>query len=123
MAGAFPDQVAIADTPAAFREIVASGRLAVVVGLQNAAPFHGDLDAIRAWAARGVQILAFAFIGNNAFADSARPYPFAGDFDNGGLSPSGARRWRSRTTWGSPWTSRNSRRPPLPMCCAKPERR
>ncbi|MDP3174663.1 MAG: membrane dipeptidase [Phenylobacterium sp.] len=89
MAADFPDQVAIASTPADFREIVASGRLAVVPALQNAAPFDGRLEAVQAWRARGVQILALAFIGNNAFADSARPYPFAGDFDNGGLSDLG----------------------------------
>lgn len=89
MAADFPDQVGIATTPATFRAIVASGRLAVVPALQNAAPFDGQLEALQAWHARGIQILAFAFIGHNAFADSARPYPFAGDFNNGGLSDLG----------------------------------
>lgn len=89
MAQAFPDRVAIAHSPEELREIRASGRLAVVIGFQNAAPLEGDLSAIRSWVDRGVRMFGFCFIGNNAFADSARPYPFAGDHRNGGLSPLG----------------------------------
>lgn len=84
-----PDKAALATSPAQFREIVASDRLAIMLSLQNAAPFDGDVQAIRRWAQRGVQMIALAFIGNNAFADSSRPYPFAGPFKNGGLSALG----------------------------------
>jgi microsomal dipeptidase-like Zn-dependent dipeptidase len=89
MVETFPDQAALAKSPDHLREIAASGRLAVTLALQNAAPFDGELEAISAWAARGVQMIGLTFIGNNAFADSARPYPFAGAHDNGGLSDLG----------------------------------
>lgn len=89
MAQAFPDRVAIAHSPEDLREIHEGGRLAVVIGFQNAAPLEDDLSAIRGWVDRGVRMFGFCFIGNNAFADSARPYPFAGKHRNGGLSPLG----------------------------------
>jgi len=79
-----------ARTPGEFRRIAAEGQFAVVLSLQNAAPFAADLAELAAWARRGVRILAFNFIGNNQWSDSARPYPyFGGDLQSGGLTPLG----------------------------------
>lgn len=83
------EEVALATSPSSFRDIVDGGRLAIVLALQNAAPFDGRIDSIERWHGRGVRMMALTFIGNNAYADSSRPYPFAGAHDNGGLSPVG----------------------------------
>lgn len=84
-----PRQVGIARSPADFRQHNDAGRLAVVLGFQNAAPLTDGLTELDAWIDRGVSIFAFTFIGNNHWADSARPYPFIFPGRNGGLSALG----------------------------------
>jgi membrane dipeptidase len=71
-----PAKVGIAQTPAEFRRLVAEGKFAIVISFQNAQPLPPDLGSIDAWIARGIRVFAFTFIGNNLWADSARPYPF-----------------------------------------------
>jgi len=85
----FPTQAAIADTPSQFRSISSSGKFAIIMGLQNAGPLGHDLDQIDAWASRGIRVFAFTFIGNNQWADSARPYPFIQASSARGLTPLG----------------------------------
>ncbi|HEX7854871.1 MAG TPA: membrane dipeptidase [Sphingobium sp.] len=90
MARDFPQDVGIAASPQQFRDLVAQKRFAIVLAFQNAAPLDGGLDDLDAWAARGISIFAFTFIGNNGWADSARPYPFVnGGLHWNGLSPLG----------------------------------
>jgi microsomal dipeptidase-like Zn-dependent dipeptidase len=84
-----PGQVDIARSPTEFRQHSDAGRLAVVLGFQNAAPFTGGLTELDTWIDRGVSIFAFTFIGSNHWADSARPYPFIFPGKNGGLSALG----------------------------------
>jgi microsomal dipeptidase-like Zn-dependent dipeptidase len=86
----FPDRAGLARTPAAFRRLAADGRFAIVLAYQNAAPLGDDLSWLDRWAARGVTMFAFSFIGNNSWADSARPYPFiSGGLQANGLSDIG----------------------------------
>ncbi len=86
----FPAKVGIAHTPAEFRRLVADGIFAIVLSFQNAQPLAPELASIDAWVKRGIRVFAFTFIGNNIWADSARPYPYiaAGTRWNG-LSPLG----------------------------------
>ena len=72
----FPDRVGIAAMPEEFRSIVAAGKFAVVLSFQNALPLAQEIGSIDAWIDRGVRMFGFAFIGNNPWADSARPYPY-----------------------------------------------
>lgn len=86
----FPDEIGIARNPQEFRELVAQKKFAIVLAFQNAAALENGLDDIDAWAARGISVFAFSFIGNNIWGDSARPYPFINDgLHWNGLSPLG----------------------------------
>ncbi|WP_407310789.1 pyoverdine-tailoring dipeptidase-like protein PvdM [Pseudomonas sp. nanlin1] len=89
----FPNQVGIAYTPDDFRRLHGEGKFAIVLSMLNAYPLGNDLDALDRWAARGMRLFGFSYIGNNAWADSSRPLPFFNDtpdaFD--GLSPLGKR--------------------------------
>ncbi|AZD16963.1 pyoverdine-tailoring dipeptidase-like protein PvdM [Pseudomonas chlororaphis] len=87
----FPNQVAIAYTPADLRRIASEGKLAVVVSLLNAYAMGDDLDQLDKWAARGMRLFGFSYVGNNDWADSSRPLPFFNDTRDalGGLSPIG----------------------------------
>jgi len=85
----FRDRVGIAHNPDEFRRLAAEGRFAIVLAFQNAAALE-DLESIEKWIARGVALFAFTFVGNNQWADSARPFPFfSGGHDSGGLSALG----------------------------------
>jgi len=87
---AFPAKIGLARGPDEFRRIVGEGRFAIVLGFQNASPLAQQPDSIDPWVARGVRMFAFAFIGNNPWADSARPYPFVAAGNNwNGLSDLG----------------------------------
>lgn len=75
----FPNQTGIAYTPADFRRLAHEGKFAIVISMLNAYPLGEDLWRLDDWAARGVQIFGFSYVGNNAWADSSRPMPFFGD--------------------------------------------
>ncbi|SDZ66167.1 pyoverdine-tailoring dipeptidase-like protein PvdM [Pseudomonas sp. NFIX28] len=87
----FPNQAAIAYSPEDFRRIASQGKLAVVISLLNAYPMGDDLDQLDHWAARGMRLFGFSYVGNNAWADSSRPLPFFNDTRDalGGLSAIG----------------------------------
>ncbi|WP_413711796.1 membrane dipeptidase [Rhizobium sp. Rhizsp82] len=88
----FSDRVELAPDPDRFLEITNAGKLAVVIGFQNAHPFAEDLTELDKWEARGIRQFAFTFIGNNLWADSARPYPYIGQgIRSSGLSAIGRR--------------------------------
>ena len=87
----FPNQAAIAYTPADLRRIASEGKVAVVISLLNAYAMGDDLDQLDQWAARGMRLFGFSYVGNNDWADSSRPLPFFNDTRDalGGLSPVG----------------------------------
>ncbi|SEB70083.1 Zn-dependent dipeptidase, dipeptidase homolog [Pseudomonas saponiphila] len=87
----FPHQVAIAHTPEEFRRLNGEGKFAVFLSMLNAYPLGTDLDQLDHWAARGMRMFGFSYVGNNAWADSSRPLPFFNDTPDalGGLSELG----------------------------------
>ena len=75
----FPDQVAIAYTPDDFRRLHGEGKFAIFISMLNAYPLGNDLDQLDKWAARGMRMFGFSYVGNNDWADSSRPLPFFND--------------------------------------------
>jgi len=98
----FPNQAGIAYTPDDFRRLASEGKFAIVMSLLNAYPMGQDLSEIDRWAARGVRLLGFGYVGNNAWADSSRPMPFFKDIPDelGGLSPLGEQAVKRLNTLG-----------------------
>lgn len=86
-----PDRAGIAYTPDDFRRLAHEGKFAIVISMLNAYPLGEDVALLDDWAARGVRIFGFSYVGNNAWADSSRPMPFFGDSPDelGGLSELG----------------------------------
>jgi microsomal dipeptidase-like Zn-dependent dipeptidase len=76
LAETFPTQVGIARSPDEFRNLVHGRKFAIVLSFQNASSLAPHPESIDPWIARGVRMFALTFIGNNPWADSARPYPF-----------------------------------------------
>ncbi|WP_173426686.1 dipeptidase [Pseudomonas sp. StFLB209] len=87
----FPNQAGIAYTPADFKRLAHEGKFAIVISMLNAYPLGDDVSRLDDWAARGMRIFGFSYVGNNAWADSSRPMPFFGDSpdEHGGLSELG----------------------------------
>jgi membrane dipeptidase len=83
-----PDQLALALSSADLERIHADGKIAVLIGFQNAYPLGSDLALVDHYVAEGVRVFAFNHAGNNAFSDSSRP-AIPGDEPHGGLSPLG----------------------------------
>ncbi|RON47141.1 pyoverdine-tailoring dipeptidase-like protein PvdM [Pseudomonas frederiksbergensis] len=75
----FPNQVAIAYTPADFRRLHGEGKFAIFMSMLNAYPLGHDLNLLDLWAARGMRMFGFSYVGNNDWADSSRPLPFFND--------------------------------------------
>ena len=75
----FPEQVAIAYTPDDFRRLHGEGKFAIFISMLNAYPLGNDLDQLDKWAARGMRMFGFSYVGNNDWADSSRPLPFFND--------------------------------------------
>ncbi len=81
-------RIEIAHTAADVERIVGDGKVAVLIGFQNAYALGEDLGAFDRFYEGGVTVAALAHAGNNAFADSSRPRTGAG-VEHGGLSPLG----------------------------------
>ncbi|WP_455825753.1 pyoverdine-tailoring dipeptidase-like protein PvdM [Pseudomonas graminis] len=75
----YPNQVAIAYTPDDFRRLHGEGKFAIFISMLNAYPLGNDLNQLDLWAARGMRMFGFSYVGNNAWADSSRPLPFFND--------------------------------------------
>jgi membrane dipeptidase len=88
LAGAFPDRLGLAYSSEDIDRLHADGRIAVLIGFQNAYGLGADLSLVEHYIAEGVRVFAFNHAGNNAFADSSRP-TIPGDETHGGLSPLG----------------------------------
>ncbi|WP_339420400.1 MULTISPECIES: pyoverdine-tailoring dipeptidase-like protein PvdM [unclassified Pseudomonas] len=87
----FPNQVGIAYTPDDFRRLHGEGKFAIFISMLNAYPLGNDLNQLDLWAARGMRMFGFSYIGNNTWSDSSRPLPFFNDSADAleGLSPIG----------------------------------
>jgi membrane dipeptidase len=83
-----PNRLGLARTSADIDRIHAAGKIAVLIGFQNAYALGTDLDLVDRYADEGVRVFAFNHAGNNAFADSSRPAA-PGDEPHGGLSDLG----------------------------------
>jgi membrane dipeptidase len=81
-------RVGIARSAADIDRLHAAGKIAVLIGFQNAYALGTDLALVDRYVDAGVRVFAFNHAGNNAFADSSRP-AVPGDEPNGGLSALG----------------------------------
>ncbi|MCU1784323.1 pyoverdine-tailoring dipeptidase-like protein PvdM [Pseudomonas sp. 13B_2.1_Bac1] len=75
----YPNQVGIAYTPDDFRRLHGEGKFAIFISMLNAYPLGNDLNQLDLWAARGMRMFGFSYVGNNAWSDSSRPLPFFND--------------------------------------------
>ncbi|ROM33685.1 peptidase M19 [Pseudomonas poae] len=75
----FPNQVGIAYTPDDFRRLHGEGKFAIFISMLNAYPLGNDLNQLDLWAARGMRMFGFSYVGNNDWSDSSRPLPFFND--------------------------------------------
>jgi membrane dipeptidase len=80
-----PDKFALARSPGEVREVVASGRIALPMGMENGAPIVGDLGAIEHFRQRGIRYVTLTHSENNGLSDSS----FATTTKWNGLSPFG----------------------------------
>ena len=69
------DRVALAFKAQDVRDIVASGRHAVLMGMENAYPLGPTADKVPLWARRGVRYMGITHFGHNQFGDSSNPNP------------------------------------------------
>ena len=83
-----PDRLALALSSRDIDRIHADGKIAVLIGFQNAYALGRDLSLVDRYVAEGVRVFAFNHAGNNAFSDSSRP-ALPGDEPHGGLSALG----------------------------------
>lgn len=67
------------------------GKFAIVMSMLNAYPLGDDLSQLDKWAARGVRMFGFNYVGNNDWSDSSRPCRSSTTRGDalGGLSPLG----------------------------------
>lgn len=88
LADANPNRVEIALGSADLARIHAAGKIALLLGFQNAYALGRDASLVEHYAREGVRVFAFNHAGNNAFSDSSRP-SVPGDTPHGGLSELG----------------------------------
>lgn len=85
------DDFELALTADDVRRIVAEGKHAVLIGMENAFPLGPDLSTLDHWADHGVRYMGLTHFGNNQFGDSSNPHPVrdGGEGTWDGLSPLG----------------------------------
>jgi membrane dipeptidase len=83
-----PDRAGLALSPGDVERLHREGKIAVIIGFQNARSLGEDLSGIDALYREGARIFGLNHAGHNAFSDSSRPSgePVA---EHGGLSPLG----------------------------------
>lgn len=86
----FPSQVGLATSADDVARIRRSGRLALLIGMENAYPLGLSVDDVGNWAARGVRYVGLTHAGDNQFASSSDPAPSPADpAARRGLTPLG----------------------------------
>jgi membrane dipeptidase len=88
LVAANPTRLALALKAADIERIHKEGKIAVLVGFQNAYALGTDVSLVEHYVSEGVRVFAFNHAGNNAFSDSSRP-AVPGDEPHGGLSALG----------------------------------
>lgn len=81
-ARAYPDQVGLATSADEVRALHAAGKLALLMGMENAYPLGNSVAEVPLWAARGVRYVSITHMGHNQFGGSSNPNPELGDEDN-----------------------------------------
>lgn len=90
------NEAVIATTADAIENAHADGKLALILGFQNARALGSDVDGIDTFFEAGVRVFALTHMGHNDFADSSRPVfdgetgAYEVEAEHGGLSPIGA---------------------------------
>lgn len=83
----YPDRCAMARSPGDVERIVAGGKKAIVIGLENGFPVGGDLSSLDRCHALGARYITLCHTGHNQICDSSSPdEPL-----HGGLSDFGRR--------------------------------
>lgn len=87
---AYPAQLGLARTAAEVEALHASGKIAVLIGMENAYPLGPDVKDVALWAERGVRYVGITHMGHNQFAGSSNPNPALGDVEqDAGLTKPG----------------------------------
>ena len=87
----YPDRCRLATSPGQVRAIVADGKRAIAIGVENAYPVGTDLANLRRFYELGARYVTLSHNGHNQVCDSAIPRPQFGDgeSEHGGLSAFG----------------------------------
>lgn len=67
----FPTKFGLATSPQEVREIAASGRVALILGMENGSPLEGDLRNLKHFEERGVRYITLAHGKDNQICDSS----------------------------------------------------
>lgn len=73
LAADHPDRIGIAHSADDVERLVGEGRIAVLIGFQNARSIGDDVSQIDVFFGQGVRVFGLAHAGHNAFTDSSRP--------------------------------------------------
>ncbi|WOX07252.1 dipeptidase [Microbulbifer pacificus] len=65
-----PDRIGLATTTAQVRELIANGKLAALMGVENAYPLGTDLSLVQEFYDRGARYMSLSHNGHSQFADS-----------------------------------------------------
>ena len=71
MLKASAEQMALVRTPEELRQVVADGKLAVAIGIENAYPIGQKFEHLQEFYDRGARYISLTHFGNNHFADSS----------------------------------------------------
>ena len=71
MVETYPDQIGLARTADDVERLVGEGKLAALIGMENAYPLGPGLDDVEKWADRGVRYVGITHFGANQFGDSS----------------------------------------------------
>ena len=88
----YPNRIALARTADDVERIVASGRRAALIGMENAYPLGPSTASVPVWARRGVRYVGLTHFGANQFGDSSGTKDYETDAaltTHGGLSALG----------------------------------
>lgn len=89
IAASDPARIGLALSAADVERLGREGKVAVVIGFQNARSIGKDIGQIDRLYGEGVRVFAFDHAGHNDFADSSRPQPGEPIAEHRGLSPLG----------------------------------
>jgi len=86
----YSDRIELALRADDVRRIVGQGKLAALIGMENAYPLGGSIKNVPLWARRGVRYMGITHMGHNQFGDSSNLKDWdTEDTPNGGLTPLG----------------------------------